>query len=255
MGGSHLLCLALIFNLSLDKTDGQSIVAYESNLPLETPQPNAGLQLVKSSIEKESNFSNGFTICERFKYDLLRQEFGPMFFFQPGSESDSYRNSAYCYLRNDHSFCFFFDFNYIVKDTDSNSFKLWTPGNWHHVCFSFDRTSLHLIFIKDGSVTSFDTTVPNDAAKNISSDFLDLFMIGKSTTENGSSASFSDVNVWDFPLALQDMLDWTSCKGTKIKGNIVDWTNAQWEHKNMNKYNIDYAEMCYHQKIGPYIHS
>ena len=40
---------------------------------------------------------------------------------------------------------------------------------------------------------------------------------------------------------------------SKINGNVVDWTDAEWELTNMKKENIDFSKMCKALSLGPVI--
>ena len=40
---------------------------------------------------------------------------------------------------------------------------------------------------------------------------------------------------------------------SNIIGNIVDWTNAEWELTNMKKENMDLSKMCKALSLGPVI--
>ena len=49
----------------------QGLVTYQSTLPLNATDPDAGLKLIKESIKKETNFEKGTTICLRFNFLAL----------------------------------------------------------------------------------------------------------------------------------------------------------------------------------------
>ena len=40
---------------------------------------------------------------------------------------------------------------------------------------------------------------------------------------------------------------------SSINGNIVDWTDAEWELTNMKKDNVDFSKMCKALSLGPVI--
>ena len=63
----------------------------------------------------------------------------------------------------------------------------------------------------------------------------------------------SDVNIWDYALKKDQMKEWTLCGLSEFNGNIVDWSMADWEVKNMKKINIDLNDMCKAMKPGPLI--
>ena len=40
---------------------------------------------------------------------------------------------------------------------------------------------------------------------------------------------------------------------SELIGNIVDWTNSEWELINMKETNVEFSEMCKASKLGPII--
>ena len=40
---------------------------------------------------------------------------------------------------------------------------------------------------------------------------------------------------------------------SELMGNIVDWTNSEWELLNMQEINVEFSEMCKASKLGPII--
>ena len=49
----------------------RAILFYQSTEPLNATSPLAGLKFVPNSVLKETNFTDGITICGRFNYRLL----------------------------------------------------------------------------------------------------------------------------------------------------------------------------------------
>ena len=45
----------------------------------------------------------------------------------------------------------------------------------------------------------------------------------------------------------------TNSADSNINGNIVDWTDAEWELKNMKKHDVEFSKMCKALSIGPVI--
>ena len=40
---------------------------------------------------------------------------------------------------------------------------------------------------------------------------------------------------------------------SNFDGNIVDWTDAEWELKNMKKFDFEFSEMCKALSLGPVV--
>ena len=65
----YQLLLPILIGLHLKTSQG--LVTYQSTLPLNATNPDAGLKLIKQSIKKDTNFEKGITICVRFNFLAL----------------------------------------------------------------------------------------------------------------------------------------------------------------------------------------
>ena len=45
----------------------------------------------------------------------------------------------------------------------------------------------------------------------------------------------------------------TNSADSNINGNIVDWTDAEWELKNMKKLDVEFSKMCKVLSLGPVV--
>ena len=117
----------------------QALVTYQSTIPLNATSPFSGLKLDKESIKKDTNFSNGITICIRFNYRQLNINLIIFFNQQSGTKTRA------GYQRT------FFDFggmNWMIKDLKRDSFHIWSTNRWHSLCVSFDKATSHIAYVK-----------------------------------------------------------------------------------------------------------
>ena len=121
----------------------QTLVTYKSTLPLNATSPFAGIRLLKESIKKDTNFTNGISICVRFNYRQLGS--GTFIFAQhkPGTDLFVQAQSGYY-----ESFFFFGKMNWILKDMKTGSFLVWSTNRWHSICVTFDRNTSHITLVK-----------------------------------------------------------------------------------------------------------
>ena len=134
-----------------------SLVSYQSILPINASNPLAGLRLLKESIKRDTNFTNGITICNRFNYRQLGADkiwspktgIGSYIYAQTNrgfhSESESVikLNAAY-----DKTFFWFGKMNWILRDMVKDSFLAWSTNRWHGLCVSYDRKTSHITLVK-----------------------------------------------------------------------------------------------------------
>ena len=59
----------------------------------------------------------------------------------------------------------------------------------------------------------------------------------------------ADFNMWDYPLTIQEMVDWTTCNNMFL-GNIVDWTNSTWKLVEMYELYLDVSSICKELNVG-----
>ena len=141
-----IICPILLIVLKLQL--GQTLVTYQSTLPISAIAPISGLSLLKESIKRDTNFTNGITICIRFNYRKLGKRMAIFTHQKQGTE-----DWKYFYVRTEAgydqgTFFHFGGLNWIVKDMVKNSFILWSTNRWHSVCVSFDHYTSHIRFVK-----------------------------------------------------------------------------------------------------------
>ena len=136
----YQLLLPILIGLHLKTSQG--LVTYQSTLPLNATNPDAGLKLIKESIKKDTNFEKGITICIRFNF-LALEHWIRIFTHDTGLATDFYASAGY-----KETFFIFGTIGWIVKDVETDSFLLWSTYRWHSICVAFDRTNSHITYVK-----------------------------------------------------------------------------------------------------------
>ena len=136
----YQLLLPIFIGLHLKTSQG--LVTYQSTLPLNATNPDAGLKLIKESIKKDTNFEKGITICIRFNFLALEHRIR-IFTHDTGLATDFYASAGY-----KETFFIFGTIGWIVKDVETDSFLLWSTYRWHSICVAFDRTNSHITYVK-----------------------------------------------------------------------------------------------------------
>ena len=129
---------------------GETLVTYKSTLPLNAPNPFAGLRLLKESVKKDTNFTDGITICMRFNYRQLGDGI-----YILGILDETGKRSIDVIAGYQQTFFNFENFNWIVKDLIYDSFIVWSTNRWHSLCTAFDRAKSHITFVKVISILLF----------------------------------------------------------------------------------------------------
>ena len=135
-------CFWFLITISGILQKSQAMVSYNSLEPINATEPLAGLKLQKGSVEKSSIFTEGITICSRFNYRVLSKSI----IFSIGSDVDNWKITARAGY--DETFLFFWNINWIVKEPDTNKFRIWTTNRWHHICLSFNKSTYQLTLVK-----------------------------------------------------------------------------------------------------------
>jgi hypothetical protein len=135
---SYYFWFLIIFSAIPKKS--QALVAYKSLEPINATEPLAGLKLQKDSIEESSNFSQGITICCRFNFKILSRS--KVFWIKSGDLTIA-SEAGYT-----ESFLFFWNMNWIMKEFESQKFRIWNTNRWHHICLSFNKNTSHVTFVK-----------------------------------------------------------------------------------------------------------
>ena len=129
----------------------QGLVTYQSTLPLNATDSDAGLKLIKESIKKDTNFEKGTTICLRFNFLALGTK-STVFIHDTGLATDwqtfKAKSMFYAYAGYKRTGFFFGNMNWIVKDVETDTFLLWSTNRWHSICVAFDRTHSHITYVK-----------------------------------------------------------------------------------------------------------
>ena len=66
-------------------------------------------------------------------------------------------------------------------------------------------------------MTNIDFIASGIETENLNSEMLGDFLVGRCTSPicqgmSGHSGQFSDINIWDYALAKDQIIKWTSCK-------------------------------------------
>ena len=85
---------------------------------------------------------------------------------------------------------------------------------------------------------------------NFTIDEVTIGKFGKYFDQYDSPSSklsdLTDFNLWNKPLAINEMIQWTNCQEL-IYGNIIDWRNTLWESTGIDNSDSVYSDIC--QKI------
>ena len=100
----------------------------------------SGLKLNSSSVEK-SNFTQGISICGRFNYNRLGGTWDLFRIETPGA-------FMWGFMGYQETFIGFGYYNWVVKEVPQNYFRLWSTNQWHQICWSYDRQTSFLMFVK-----------------------------------------------------------------------------------------------------------
>ena len=100
----------------------------------------SGLKLNSSSVEK-SNFTQGISICGRFNYRRIAGSNQLIQIETPGA-------FMWSFMGYQGSFMQFGYINWVIKEVPSNNFRLWSTNRWHQICWSFNRQTSFLMFVK-----------------------------------------------------------------------------------------------------------
>ena len=140
MKPSTILVILLLTNLENVFT----ITAYHSMEALNATNPLAGLTFDVSSVSKATNFTKGITFCIRFNFKLLSRESTIFATNMPTDDSVRLLLSAGYHW----SLLYFGGLNWILKESVSGSFELWSTNRWHSICLGFDKLTSRITLIK-----------------------------------------------------------------------------------------------------------
>ena len=150
---------------------GSSLRIFESTLPIDSLAGVSGLKYVPTDDQTDVRFTNSFTICARFNYQLLGNNaflidivpkiIGSRDFFW---FKINYPASWWGFGNSEkgvgnivkHVFIFevaqfhvsgYFS-NWILQDPITDSFGIWHTYSWHHICITYDSTQSHITIAK-----------------------------------------------------------------------------------------------------------
>lgn len=131
----------LLLCIQVQHSFGQGNVAYMRR----TAGPNepGGLTLDRSSVGKETDFSQGISFCARVKH-FVHGSVKQFPLFEIGSGNDTI--TLYVSYKKT-TLVFFSNFKSIVTDHEDST-KLWKIRTYQSFCFSYDVQSSHLMFVK-----------------------------------------------------------------------------------------------------------
>lgn len=221
--------------------------AYQSILPVRDDNADAGIEFDANSAIKSTSFTDGLTLCGRFNYRRLSNVYAKIFevsSWQSMAISMGYRQTT----------LYFGHYSWVLKDEKKDTFEIWKPDRWTHICLSFNTTARHLLFFKDQDKI-LDKVEEDFQTSFLSSSLLKKVAIGKKIG-NGEGYSrhagtMTDINIWDMPLTAEQMQDWTSCESSALTGNIVDWESSEWSLTNVKKVNVTDSQLCNADSLGP----
>ena len=141
------------------------------------------------------------------------------------------------------------------------------PGLWSHICYSYDSSKRHLIYIHNGAIQFNYTNVPlalevddglprhsfNPSFKYPNGERWDVPNIDKACNFTNSywhpdcverkhlqnvgyiwalsqttmMGYVTDLNLWSRSLSIEEMIDWTTCKSFE-KGDLLPWNRDDW---------------------------
>ena len=115
----------------------------------ELDQIDIGLTLSRKN-SKHLDLPNGFTICEKFNYRLLGKDPEPnnLMLLSIGCEHNFHSDCIWAYVDYKLTFVGLGSFNWILKNSETESFMVWTTNRWHQVCLAFEANSGNFIFVK-----------------------------------------------------------------------------------------------------------
>lgn len=134
-----------------------SLAAYKSIQSLSVPmdQTDAGLQLIRNSALKETNFENGISFCLRIFYQRLSRS-SALFTFG----KDDFGKQIKASMVND-GLITFGDHQFRILDAEMKTFLVWAPQRWHHFCMTFNRSNSQVSIVKVNSCLEYKTNFRN----------------------------------------------------------------------------------------------
>ena len=145
-----MILLQIFVILSITKFFAESLNIYESSVPVETENLNAGLKYIQKSNKSNFKLDNGYTACVRFNYEKLNNL---IFYFGQSniaalSFGVHYVQDAFSALPSQGGLIYVkenvtaYYFPIMVKDRNTES--IFSVKIWHHLCLSIDYKNLQV---------------------------------------------------------------------------------------------------------------
>ena len=161
-----LIQIFVIFSISKFFVD--SLIIYESTVPVETENLNAGLKYIQKPNKHNSKLDNGYTACVRFNYEKLNNQ---LFYFGQSniaalSFGVHYVQDAFNALPSQGGLIYIkenitiYYFPIMVKDRNTES--IFSVKIWHHLCLSIDYKNLQVNLVVVNSSGYAQTTYSNE---------------------------------------------------------------------------------------------
>ena len=121
-----------------------ALKVYKALLPNETLWAQSGLHFIKGT--EKFNASHSLTFCVRFKFKELNWSARLWEIKVP----DEVLSFMWMSPRYPATYFFFGSEggNWILKDLENETFILWHPYRWHHMCFGFEQDTGYVILAK-----------------------------------------------------------------------------------------------------------
>ena len=134
-----------------------AIRIFRSTANLEVGTTDYGLRYKKPNDENVI-LSNSLTVCIRFNAKILAKDYQTMKLFAIGSSKKygpsfpsfsqmSVRPTTWFEYGNQELGCGY-KAGWILRDPVKNSYMLWIPDYWHHICFAYSKPNFHVSFVK-----------------------------------------------------------------------------------------------------------
>ena len=118
----------------------KAVWIFSTSENLTDPNIGSGLRLKSESVSR-SNFTRGISICGKFNYSRIAGSAQLIQIETPGA-------LMWSFMGYQETFMQFGYINWVVKEVPQNNFRLWSTNRWHQICWSFDRNSSYLMFVK-----------------------------------------------------------------------------------------------------------
>ena len=185
---------------------------------------NSNLNLTLKDIYPES--LDHFTLCGRFRTKQFTTKRNFRQYIFPGFKSlvaDDCDDSKWnCFKsrvqigidwNSKHTFGIF-DFG--IK---SVTFKSWSPGQWHSFCMRINNSTLLFNLSSGEQIQSYHYDGRHKTQKSF------FFMNDDKNKKSPFHGSMTDINIWNYFLANEEIHGWMKCENSLEKGKLFNWNN------------------------------